>query len=243
MAITFLDAVNDSLIRARVIKGDTGRLTTTMGTASEIFQAKSDIQHSVDLHLQMWREVTQELFTMGMMPPVVATATIILSDGTREYALPADFERVAGDTHKERVLRGATTGVVYEEYPGGYLKMLADQPRATDFTSAQAGRWAISPAHAATTMLRLEYETSTSTERYNINYEKRIDLTSTMATDIMPFTDTVSFAMVPVVAEFYNRTVKGEGDTGIFRSSIARAARLTRKQPPPETYGKQRRGR
>ena len=242
MAITFLDAVNDSLIRARVIKGDTGRLTTTMGTASEIFQAKSDIQHSVDLQLQMWREVTQELFTMGVIPPVVATATIVLSDGTREYELPSDFERVAGDTHQERMLRGVTTGVVYEEYPGGYLRMLADQPRATDFTSAEAGRWAISPAHAATTMLRMEFETTTSTQSYNLMYEKSIDLTVTMATETMPFTDTVSFAMVPVVAEFYNRTMKGEGDQGIFRSSIARAARLTRKQPPSETYGKQRRG-
>ena len=242
MAILFLDAVNDTLARVGVVKGDAGALVTTTGaTASEIFQSRSDIQHSVDLVLQMWREAAQELYSMNLAPTLLATKTIPLEEGVREYTLPDRFERIAGNTAAERVLRGVTTGVVYGEYPGGYLKMLADQPRATDFTG-DPGRWAINPGNAATTLIRFEFEATAENagDIYHIAFERRIDLTVTMATETMPFSDTVSFALVPVVAEFYERTKKNEFDAAIFRSSLARAARMGRRNQPGETWGKRR---
>ena len=73
---------------------------------------------------------------MGLFANEASTATITLVDGQREYTLATDevFERFAGQTEGTRVLRGATTGLIVTEYPGGYAQMLVDQPVATDYT-------------------------------------------------------------------------------------------------------------
>jgi len=244
MAITYFEAVNDSMKRSGLIAGDVGEISTTTGaTASEIFQANTEIQHGVDLMIQMWQETTNEVYSLSLVPKLVATATIDLVSGTREYALPSNFERVAGIDANEQVMRAATGVRVLPEYPGGYLQMLADQPNATDYTG-EPMRYAISPANNATDMIRVDRE-PTDTEDgwyYYLPYERTISLTVTQATEAMPYSDTVTRSLVPVVSEMFERTRKKEFDPNIFRASLVRALTMSRTKPRGVRYGL-RRGR
>src|SRR3990167_5391128 len=205
MPLAFLDVVNATLKRVGVIAGDSGELSTSTSTAtsgqytaSGIFTSRSDIQHSVDLVLQMWQEATSELYSLNLVPNLLATATISLVTGTREYALPGDFERVAGTHDGVRMLRASTQSYVIPQYPGGYLQMLVDQPVASDWTGAPTA-WAISPRNE---QLRLDREPTSDEngQTYNLAYERRVELTSTMASATMPFSDTVCWALIPAGA-------------------------------------------
>jgi hypothetical protein len=244
MAIVFFEAVNSSLKRAGVVVGDvTAMSTTTNATASEIFNADSEIQQAVDQNLQMWQEITDEVFSLSLAPTLVATATIDLVSGQREYALPSNFISVAGHDRNEQVMRAATSVRVLPQYPGGYLQMLADQPLATQWAGEPCA-YAISVSNAATTMLRVDRDPTDSEDGwyYYLPYERNTELTVTMATQTMPYNDVVTRSLVPVVAEMFERHRKNEFDAGIMRSSLVRALGRSRTQPAPIRYGN-RRGR
>lgn len=243
MAITFLQAVNSTLKRVRVIQGDAGELatdTTTTATGATATNAFEDSgrQTEIDLVIQLWQEATHEVFNLGLFPNEGSTATISLVDGQREYTLPSDFERVAGESHGVRVMRAATSGLIAHEYPGGYAAMLRDQVVATDFRG-DPNHWAISPVNGD---LRLDREPTSEQDgqTWNILYEKEIKLTSTMATETLPFSDTVAAGIVPVVAEAWNRVYKKEFDAGIFRSSLARSLDYMTRNQRRVRYGKRR---
>lgn len=241
MPLTFVDVVDSTLKRVGVLQTATTNLAQGTGTASELF-VQSQNQHSVDLVLQIWQEAVQHIYSLGLGPSLVSTATVALVDGQREYDLPNNFERVAGNTPEERVLRGATTDLVLEEYPGGYLKMLADQPTASDWTGDPAS-WAISPASTATAIqIRIDREPTSDQDGdiYNMAYELTVELTSTMATDFLPFSDTVANAVTPVVAEMYNRHKKQEFDSEIFALSLSRALSMIRRVPNKARWGTRR---
>ncbi len=242
MAIIYFEAVNDVMRRVGLVVGDVSALsTTTNATASEIFNQDSQIQNGVDSIIQMWGEVTNEVYSLSLVPKLVATATIDLASGTREYALPSDFERVAGHDTNEQVMRSATNVRIIPQYPGGYLQMLADQPNATDYTG-EPMHYAISPSNAATTMLRVDRE-PTDTEDgwyYYLPYERTITLTVTQATQTMPYSDTVTRSLVPVVAEMFERHRKKESDPQMLRASLVRALNMARTHPAPIRYGRRR---
>jgi len=226
--ITFLQAVNASLKRVRVIQGDAGELATSTVTstatgliATGAFE-DSGRQVQIDLMIQMWQEATHEIYSMGLYAAEAASATIVLSEGVREYDLPSDFERISGRTSDERVLRGVTTGLIVTEYPGGYGRMLRDQPRATDWRGDPCS-YALSPVTLGRLRFDRDPEAAQDGNTYNLLYEKRLSLTSTMATDLLPFNDTVADALVPVTAEGWERVMKNEFDNTLFRRSISRA--------------------
>ena len=245
MPMLFMECVNGSLKRAGIVAGDSGELGTGTSsatafqyTASGVFSSRSDIQHSVDLMLQMWQEATSEIYSLNLVPNLLATATITLATNTREYAMPSDFERIAGKTYETRVMRAATQSITLGEYPGGYLQMLADQPVATDWTG-QPTAWAVSPRNE---QIRVDRE-PTSDENgtvYNLAYERRVELTSTMATATMPYSDTVCRALIQVVAEIYNSTKKDKFDAGVFRSSLIRALNFANKGQDRTRWGTRR---
>lgn len=242
MAVVFLQAVNASLKRARVIQGDAGELATSTVTSTATGLVAtgaftdSGRQTQIDLMLQMWNEAIHEVFSVGLFAQEAATATMTLVTAQREYDLPSDFERMAGDDYKSRVLRGATTGFVLPEYPGGYARMLSDQNFATQWTG-EPQAWALSPVGNA---IRLDREPTSDQngDTYNYLYEKRITFTSTMATETLPFSDTVADALVPVVAEGWNRVYKKEFDVGIFSISIRRAVEHLTQNQRRKRYGK-----
>jgi hypothetical protein len=228
MAVTFLQAINATLKRTRTIQGDAGELATSTVTSTATGLVAtgaftdSGRQVQIDLAIQLWQEAEHEIYSMGLSAPEAATATISLVDGTREYDMPSDFERFAGKTGDERVFRGATTGLIVSEYPGGYARMLRDQPIATDFTG-DPNHYAISPV----TLGRIRFDREPTSDQdgssYNVLYEKRLSLTSTMATEALPFSDTVADSLVPVVAEAWQRVMKEEFDSVLFRRSLARS--------------------
>lgn len=242
MAIVFLQAVNATLKRTKVIQGDAGELATSTVTSTATGAVATDAftdsgrQTHIDLTIQVWQEAMHELFTLNLLPDEAATATISLITGQREYSMESDFERIAGRSWEERVFRGATTNLILTEYPGGYSRMLRDQPNATDFTGDPT-HWAISPVDGTKIRFDREPTADQNGDTYHILYEKRLALTATMATETLPFSDTVADALVPVVAEGWNRIQKKEFDSGLFRTSIARAARTVTRNQPRVRYG------
>lgn len=247
MAIKFIQAVNASLKRVRVIQGDAGELVTSTSTVTstatggqirkEPFE-DSGRQTQIDLMLQMWQEGIDEVYSLGLFASGVASATIALSDGVREYDMPEDFVAMAGEEHATRVFRGATTGLLITEYPGGYDRMLRDQPVASDYTG-EPNHWAISPVSGR---IRFDREPTSDEDgnTYNALYDKRIIYDDTSATEEMPFSDTVANSLVPVVAEGWNRVMKKEFDSGLFRVSIARALRRVTQNQPRGRWGRRR---
>ncbi len=242
MAIVFLQAVNASLKRVRVIQGDAGELATSTVTTTATGAVATDAfvdsgrQTQIDLMIQVWQEAQNQLFSLGLLPNEAATATMILVTAQREYPMPTDFERFAGKSREERVFRGATTHLILTEYSGGYARMLRDQPNATDYTG-DPQHWAISPVDGTQVRIDREPTADQNGDTYNIIYEKRLSLTATMATETLPFSDTVADALVPVVAEGWNRVMKKEFDSGLFRSSVSLAARTVTRNQSRVRYG------
>ena len=74
MAVTFLQAVNETLKRVRVIQGDAGELVTstiastaTGAVATGAF-TDSGRQTEIDLAIQLWQEGLHEIYAMGLFP-------------------------------------------------------------------------------------------------------------------------------------------------------------------------------
>jgi len=240
----FIQLVNATLKRVGEIAGDSEELATSTVTstatglvATEAF-TDSRRQHKIDITIQLWNEAIQEMYSLGLHAKEAATATMTLVAGQREYDLPGDFEKMAGMDFHQRALRGATSGLVIHEYPGGYAQMLVDQPRATDYTGSP-NSWALSPADSK---IRLDAEPTSDDagETWNYLYEKRMSLSSTMATTTMPFSDSVSDSMVPVVVEAYSRVMKKEVEPGFMTVSMNRALGFLRQTQRRDRYGKSR---
>lgn len=240
----FLDVMNSCLKRVGEIAGDSDELATstvtstaTGLTATEAF-TDSRRQHKIDVMIQLWNEGIHEVYSMNLLAKEAATATISLTDGGREYDLPDDFERFAGRTYYDRAIRGATTGLVVHEYSGGYAKMLVDQPTASDYIG-EPNAYAISPAADKIRFDRTQ-ATQQEGETYNFLYDKRLSLTSTMATSSMPFSDTVADAMVPVIAESYERVFKKDFSQDFLVNALARSLRYMTRSQPKDRYGTRR---
>jgi len=226
--VTFVSAVNASLKRVRVIAGDTQELATSTVTSTATGLTStgaftvSSIQNEIDIMLQCWNEAITEVYTLGMFAPEVATATVILSTAVREYTLPSDFEKFAG-RDGQRAFRGATRQWVIDEYPGGFAQMLVDQAGFASDWQGEPQYYAISPVTSQTVRFDREPTSNENGWTYNALYDKRISRSSTMATDTMPFSDTVTDSLVPVVAEAWSRVFKKEFDSEIFRYALIRA--------------------
>ena len=245
MAIVFLQFVNSVLRRTRVIQGDAGELATSTVTSTATGLVATDAftdsgrQTQIDLAIQVSQEAMHHLYSFGLMGNEAASATLTLADGTREYSMPSDFERFAGESREVRVFRGATTNLILTEYPGGYSQMLVDQPNATDY-AGDPNHWAISPVDSTKVRIDREPTSDQDGDVYNALYEKRLALTSTMATETLPFSDTVADALVPVVAEGWNRIHKKEFDAGLFRSSVILAVETVTRNQSRIRYGLRR---
>jgi hypothetical protein len=75
---------------------------------------------------------------------------------------------------------------------------------------------------------------------YNYLYEKRLSLTSTMATTALPFSDTVADSLVPVIAEACNRVLKKDYDRAFLINAMTRSLEFLRQNQRTERYGRRR---
>ena len=247
MAVTFLQAVNASLKRVGVVQGDAGELATSTvtSTATGLIATgaftDSGRQVQIDLMIQVWNEAQHILYDYDLLSPEAASATLTLVEGTREYDMPDDFERFAGKNKSERVWRAATTVWWLTEYPGGYAAMLRDQNIATDWIG-QPKHYALSPSTRGRIRIDRDPDSTVAGRTYNALYEKRLALTSTMATDALIFSDTTADAMVPVCAEAWSGIRKNEFNIQVFQSNLARAAGQVRQTQKKARGGVRRAG-
>ena len=235
MAVTFLQAVNSQLRRNRVIQGDAGALVTSTVTSTATGLVATGAftdsarQAEIDISIQLWNEVFVEMYGMGMLSPEVASATFTLVTAQREYTFPSNFARIAGNS----IIRGATHQWVIAPYLGGFDQMLADQPGLASQWQGEPSYYAFSPVSIATIRFDTEPTITENGKTYNALYEKRINFTATQdtSTDTLPFADTVSDSLIPVVAEAFSKVFKKDFDPGMFRNAITRAvAHLTQQQ-------------
>lgn len=242
MAITFLQAVNASLKRVGVIQGDAGELATSTvtSTATGLIATgpftDSGRQVQIDLMIQVWNEAEHILYGMGLFAAEAASATLILATGEREYDMPSDFERFAGENESERVFRAATTVWWLTEYPGGYAAMLRDQNVASDWIG-QPLHYAISPTTRGRVRIDRDPDDNVAGRSFNALYDKRLALTSTMATETLPFSDTVADELVPVTAEAWSQIRKKAFNPDAFDAALSRAAGNVRQTQPRRRGG------
>ena len=234
--ITFLQGVNSVLKRVGVVQGSTGDLTSLSATTSSSNTARArDISTVIDL----WNEAIQHVYDLAPFNGEIASATFSGVANQREYSLPSDFERMAGDSYQVRIVKAATAQLTLTEYRGGYQQMYADQLSATNFGGAPS-QWVINPVSGS---LRFDTEnsaTQTATSTWNFLYEKRVSTftsTSTATSDVFPFSNSTVQALIPVVAQFYNAEMKETFDRRQFQISVARAVRFLTQSQPSQRYG------
>ena len=211
---TLLNAVNETFKRVQLIQGDSGLLTTLTDSARQIY---------IDSAVQLWNEAIDELYTTAEVPHPneLAESTITLVTSTRAYVLNASLIQLRFPLLDE------TNGRFIEEYPGGYMQLVIDQP----FPANETGLANFAVIRPTDGYLYLD-KIPTSVENglvYKYRYDKTLELTAAAST--VPFNDTVFRAMVPAVAELWKRNHQRDFDSAMYRASVGRASRLlTNKQ-------------
>lgn len=226
--VTFLAAVNATLKRVGMIAGSSGELTTFTDSAR---------QHDVDVMIQAWNEVLDQFRILGATDSIIASSTITLLTNTRTYAKATDFVRMAGNPVNP------TNNHVLLPYPdkgagSGWLQHRVDYPDPADY-QGQPTYWMINPV---TGFIDVD-STPTSDENgdvYTYVYEKAVNLTATGNT--FPFDDEVVRALIPAVAQVWQRDRNHQFDEGMFNSAMTQAARMLRHGPELHRWGLRRAG-
>ena len=220
MALTLLNAVNETLKRVNLIQGDTGVLTDLTDSAK---------QHWIDSHVQLWNEVVDELYRLhgAAFSTEASTANVTLVTSTREYTLETDLLSIYWPLINE------TDGDRIWEYPGGYNQMRKDQLQPSQWT----GQPLFAAINPATNKLRMD-RAPTAAENgdvYVMFYKKTIQLS--LAADTFPFHDEVVRALVPVVATAYKLEDRRDDSSAISGvPGFARAVQLLTQNEPRDSW-------
>lgn len=218
MPKTLLNCVNEILTRTRIITGDAGELTSL---------TDSPRQPAIDIAVQVVNEGIDDLYTTSNKPHPLeqAESTITLVTGDRDYTLATDLVQLRFP------LIDKTNNQYIFEYPGGYNKILEDDPEQDDTGLPLLG--AISPVDETLYLDR----TPTSSENGNIyTYQYDKDLELSVAADTVPFKNIVFRAMVPAWVQLWKREMRQEFDGDLIKISIGRAARLLAQVIPSDNY-------
>jgi len=217
LAKTLLDGVNEVLKRVKIIRGDTGLLTTL---------TDATIQTHIDLTVQLWNESLDDLYRDTVKPKELAENTITLVTGDRDYVLQTDLVEL------HFPLLDETLGNYIYEWRGGYLNLVSIQniPSQWEGTPYYG---VIRPTDGELYLDRIP-DAEVNGRVYKYRYDK--DLVLSLAADTMPFTDTVFRAMVPVVGQLFEKARKRTFDSGEFNSSLGRAAALLSTTEDPRSW-------
>lgn len=215
--MTFLQAINESLKRVGLIQGDAGELTSFSDSAR---------QTDIDIMIQVWNEVIQGLYFFEPQPKEVGESTFTLVTDTREYDVASDFEGFVTDPLQE------TDGYQLYQYPGGYIRMVADQLIPSNYTGRPV-YYVVNPQNGK---IRLDASPTASEngEVYTYRYTKSLEMANT--TDTFPFSDQVVRNLYPAVKQMWNRHRKETFDRGIFNASMALAQKTLNTHELRKTY-------
>lgn len=218
MAKTLLDAVNAILKRAAIIAGDANELSSLTDSAR---------QSAIDVAVQVINEGIDDLYSTTRIarPNGQGESAITLVLATRGYALAAGVVRLRWpmvDKNNTQFL---------QPYPGGYNKMLLDDPEQDDTGLPQYA--AINPVNGQLYLDRAP--TGDEAGRvYTYQFDK--DTVLDAASDVVPFSDAVFRAMVPVWAQLWRRDRQNEFDGDLYRLNLGRAAGLMTQMPARSSY-------
>ena len=218
MAKALLDAINEVFKRTNNIQGDAAALTSLTDSAR---------QHEIDVTIQVINEGIDELYSQShiQMPNQQAESTITLVAGTRSYTLPTNLVSIIFP------LRDKVNTTFIWLYPEGYNGLLDYDP---DQTFTGLPYWAaISPINGQLFMSC----TPTANENgrvFTYQYEK--DLALALATDTVPFDNTVFRAMVPAWVQLYKREMRNEFDQQLYQMAMGRASRYLSEIQPRQSY-------
>lgn len=211
MSKTLLNGINDLLDRVGILDAN-GELGSLTNQGKQLF---------IDLGIQIWNETIDHICNMmgGPHPGETGSSSITLVTDTREYDLPSDLIQIRWP------LIDQTNGHYIWEYCGGYEQMRLDQHIPDD--------WDGLPYYAAinptTGKLRMD-RSPTSAENakvYNMLYDK--DLVMDAASDTFPFTDATYRAVLPVVAQSWERRKRNDFDEDEYKKQLSRALMLANK--------------
>ncbi len=215
---TFLDAVNELLIRVNEIAGDAGRLTTFTDSAR---------QHIIDVAKQVINEGVDELYSTSEipLPTEQKEGTLTLVTATREYTLATDLVQL-----RYPLIDRTNSQFIYE-YAGSYDDMLRLDIEQDDTGLPHSGK--ISPVNAKLHLDRAP--TSVENGRaYTYQYDR--DLVMSATTDFVPFGNACFRAMVPVWAQLYKREIRNEFDAPLYKINIGRAAQFATTVEPRTSW-------
>lgn len=214
MAKTLLNAVNAILKRTGNVSGDAGLLTTL---------TNSPRQRSIDVAVDVINEGIDQLYLTAKraMPKEQAQSTFTLVAATRAYTLATDLVQMRWP------MIDKTNGQYLTEYPGGFNDILIDEPLQTATGLPLCG--AISPVDGTLYLDRIP----TSVEAgkiYTYQYDKDLELV--IASDTVPFSNTVFRAMVVPWVQLWRRDQQNEFDAGLYKLNLGAACvALSQSQP------------
>lgn len=211
MTKTLLDGVNDVLDRVGIIDSN-GELGSLTNQGKQLF---------IDLAIQIWNETIDDVCNMMGQPhpgePLSATITLV--EDQREYDLPSGLVQLRWP------LIDQTHGHYIHEYPGGYEQMRFDQLLPSE--------WEGLPMYAAinpvTSKLRMDRAPTSEVAGFEFDMLYDQDLAIDAADDEFPFADSVYRALLPVVAEAWERRKRNDFDVEEHRKQLARALHFANK--------------
>jgi hypothetical protein len=213
MAKTLLNSVNEVLKRVQIITGDNAILTSLTDSPRQVV---------IDMAVQVINEGIDELYSTidEPLPKEQGESTITLATGDRSYALASDLVQL------NFPMIDKTNNQYIHEYPGGYNQMLIDDPEQDDTGLPHWG--AISPVNGEF-HLDVAPTAEDNGKVYTYQYDKDVSLS--LATDEVPFSDAVFRAMVPVWVQLFKRERRNQFDGDLFRANLGRASSfLTQKK-------------
>lgn len=220
---TLLQGINEVLKRTNLITSG-AEFTSLTDSARQVY---------IDTAVQIWNEAVEELYATieQPLPAELAEDTITLVQGQRTYDLATDLVEFYFPFLDE------TNHHYIFEFPGGYRNLVNLQSNPADFIGLPSFG-VIDPRNLRRVFLEYAPDAASAGRIYKYRYDKVISLS--LAADTFPFDDTVFRAMVPAVAQLWERDQRRDFDEGIFRANIGRAARLVNPLPAMDNWNPRR---
>lgn len=209
MAITFLTAVSQVLVRAGEVPQDVGAVANFADSARSV---------KIQQVIQAWNEVILDISSIPActFPKTAGRSTITLVDAQRYYDLPANFEQIMWP------LTESQDGYLITEYPGGYERMIVDRCQPQLFVGIP--EYAVIEPVDRKLLIDTTPDASAAGRVFTINYQKSLTLTT--ETDLFPFSDDAVRALYGAVAELYKYERQRIFDVRKYNAAKSTAIRL-----------------
>lgn len=221
---TLLDGVNEVLKRTNFITSG-AEFTSLTDPSRQVY---------IDVAVQVWREAVEELYSLQerAVPTELREDTITLVAGVRNYALATDLIQMRFPLLDE------TNHHFIFKWGGDYHSLVNAQPDPTAFRGLPNFATIDPRGGANANTLFLDREPTTDGGGAGRVYKYRYDgaLSLSAAADTFPFKDIVFRALVPAVAQFWNREQRRDFDAGLAQLHLGRAARLVTLEQPTEDW-------